>query len=1106
MVFFRTKKCKVDSLNGTDNCLEFSISSQQAEILQYVQDPSSVRIRRKNVVALAATLRFLYQEGTLALADVDTTRAPFRIPYNKLYQIPELTLRTVLGITPIGPEEMAQPPVGTFSIRLTSRGEAGQSGFRVTSSVRYKHKNVAPSQIRGPLISSGDSLVLMPEVAWRCIESFKQLPIEDGSSLLAKHYKTLASAQEFARYDYIRTDDFIKANPITAPQSVALSVNKEKDGLICSVHPEGVPKEAFEEVFTRTGENVPDAYSIEADDKVIRVFFEPETREQLRTIARKRRVVGKEVQELLDDPAAFFDLPDESPFWDFTGLSGRIAGWGLFIPDSVAISPAPVSARDSVFLSFAAKVPCSEGLPDGEMSIEEACLTADELRTILNLIDEAIASDRPFLELSNPPIVLLPSRYAAFRQQVSRALKRLLEQEQGPAEPKLHLLTVANTDEVLHSNSNVEISRASASFFKQMELPEAIRPVTQSGRKVQAYPHQADGVSWLLGLYERSRSADIGCLLADDMGLGKTFQVICFLAALSDSGGPGPTLIVCPTTLLKNWASEIKNFVTEEAGWSVSLITAGSRPPSSLTDKTLVITNYEQIYNRNQEFFLTTSWQTIFFDEAQKFKNPGGILHNYLCNLASPFKVAMTGTPVENRLLDLWSIFDVVQPGLLGHQKEFIDTFEVPLRQLAAGSDERRALREELEKRLGAHFLRRTKALLKDQLPPITRHEPTYCQMSPVQRERYGNVIAQALAASSPFITAMLDLLMISSHPAAKDPALFDADEPERLISLSGKLDKTIDLVERIRRNGKKVIIFEKFKMLQQILSIAISTRFGIEPLCINGDVSPGTRKGLVDTWDQTEGFNVLIMSPRTGGAGLTITSANHVIHFTREYNPAVEMQATDRVYRIGQRQHVEVHYPISVPTMDTIDNSIESHLDRIQSHKQRIADDFTMPVNVVQPDVSVDSAGSSSDLSKLLRVTRNSASPFKQSTDRIRVEVDNIFGDIPEWHYHHTISEDSDLTMLRNQYTGEGILIYNGSELANQNSLPQILLAGLPTFQTSDHLLRAIVGRVLVCADEQQMRALSDEARAKGVKLRTVDQLNGVLSKYVGKRVGVEE
>ncbi len=1064
-----------------------------------------MRFRRKNVVALATALRFFYQEGTLELAEEDGSQAPFRIPYKKLFHISEFTLRTVLGITPIGPEEMAQPPLGTFSIRLTSRGEAGTSGFRISSSVRYKHKQVSPSQIRGPLISSGDSLVLMPEVAWRCIESFKQPPLDDGNSLLAKHYKVLALAQEFARYDYIGTDDFIKANPITAPQSVALSVNKHQDGFICSVHPEGVPKEAFEKVFARAGENVPDAYSIESEDKVIRVFFEPETREQLRSIARKRRVVGEEIQELLDDPAAFFDLPNESAFWDFTGLSGRIAGWGLFIADSVAISPAPVSARDSVFLSFAAKVPCSEGLPDGEMSIQEACLTADELRALLSLIDEAIASARPVLELSNPPIVLLQSRYAVFREQVSRALTRLLEQEQEPPTPKIHLLTVANTDEVLHANTNMERSQASASFFKQIELPEAIRRVTKNGRAVQAYPHQSDGVSWLLGLYERARSADIGCLLADDMGLGKTFQVICFLAAISEAGGPGPTLIVCPTTLLKNWAAEIKNFVKDEAGWSVSLITSGSQAPSSLTDKTLVITNYEQVYSRNQEFFLTTSWKTVFFDEAQKFKNPGGILHNYLCNLASPFKVAMTGTPVENRLLDLWSIFDVVQPGLLGHRKEFIDTFEVPLRQLEAGSDERRALREELERRLGAHFLRRTKALLKDQLPPITKHRPTYCEMSPVQRERYGNVIAKALASSSPFITAMLDLLMISSHPAAQDPALFDANEPERLISLSGKLDKTMDLLERIRRSGKKVIIFEKFKMLQQILSIAVSTRFGIEPVCINGDVAPGNRKALVDRWDQTEGFKVLIMSPRTGGAGLTITSANHVIHFTREYNPAVEMQATDRVYRIGQRQHVEVHYPISVPTMDTVDNSIESHLDRIQTHKQQIADDFTMPLNVVQPDVSLDSASSDSDLSKLLRVARPPVGTSKQSTERIRVEVDNIFGDTPEWCYRRTVTEEPELAMIRNQHTGEGILIYDGGELPLQDSLPPILVGELSMFQTKDDLLRAIVGRVLVCSDDQQMRALSDEARAKGVKLASVGQLNRILGRYLGKSSDIE-
>jgi superfamily II DNA or RNA helicase len=1096
MEFFRTAKCRIEALHRADNHLEFSVSSYLADIIGHVKDPEPRRLKRKHVAALAATLRFLYQEGTLELTRDIGTGAPFRISYEKLYQIPDVIIRGILGISRISPEEIGPPPRGSFLIRLNAHGEAGQAGFKIVPTLRYQLKDIAPSQLRGPIIDAGGALALMPENAWRCIKTFNETVSDDEGSLLGTHYKILALAQQFAAYDYIRVDQFISANPITSPQSIALSISKDEEGLICDVHPEGVPKDQFNEVFTRTGENIPDAYSIESGNKVVRVFFEPKTREQLKTIAKKRRVVGDRIAELLEDPAAYFELPSESKFWDFSGLSGRITGWGLFIADSVTVLPAPVSAKDSVFISFNAKVPFTDdGSQDSGIATEEASLSVEHLQNILSCINEAIAADQPFLELDNPPIVLLKSRYGSFRARIQKALE--LKQTEETSGPKMHLLAVANTDEVLHANVKVERSKTAAGFFRDIGLPDTIRRVTKPGRTVTAYKHQSEGISWLLGLYEASQQSDMGCLLADDMGLGKTFQVIGFLANIAISAGPGPTLIVCPTTLVRNWASEIENFVEERAGWQVSIIGQDTRIVPSLTQNSIVITNYEQIYNRHREFFLSTKWKTIFFDEAQKFKNPSGILHNYLRSLTSPFKVAMTGTPVENRLLDLWSIFDVVHPGLLGHQQAFIDTFEIPLRQLEPGTEARRGLRAQLEKLLGAHFLRRTKSLLKDQLPPITRHPPRYCEMSSLQRFRYSEVVSRTLLSNTPIFTAMQNLLMISSHPAATDPLLFDTEDPEKLIKLSGKLDKTMALLEEIRRGGKKVIIFEKYKALQQILSVAISTRYGVDPVAINGDVSPDSRKALVDKWGNTQGFNVLIMSPRTGGAGLTITSANHVIHFTREYNPAVEMQATDRVYRIGQKDHVEVHYPISVPTMETIEQSIECHLDRIQTHKQAIADDFTMPLN--EPSGTSISAGSSvgSPLSKLLSNSKLVGLSSKPSRDRISFEVSEIFNDSPEWYLLTNLSEDENLTVLRDKSSGSGVLIYDASTQDLPNVIPSSLLGDLALLQRNDGFLRAIVERILVCADGNQSQALYESAREKGIKISSLSQLSSLLRRF---------
>jgi hypothetical protein len=267
--------------------------------------------------------------------------------------------------------------------------------------------------------------------------------------------------------------------------------------------------------------------------------------------------------------------------------------------------------------------------------------------------------------------------------------------------------------------------------------------------------------------------------------------------------------------------------------------------------------------------------------------------------------------------------------------------------------------------------------------------------------------------------------------------------------------------------------------------------------VAINGDVSPDSRNVLVDKWDNTPGFNVLIMSPRTGGAGLTITIANHAIHFTREYNPAVEMQATDRVYRLGQKEHVEVHYPISVPTIETIEQSIECNLDRIQTHKQAIADDFTMPFSDASDISTGVDLSIGSPLSKLLGNSNLLGLSAKPSRDRISFEVSELFDDSPEWYFLTNVAADENLAVLRNKSSGSGILIYDACAQALQESLPSPLLRDLTSLQKNDSFLRAIVERILVCTDGTQANGLHEAARENGVKITSLDQLPSLLRNF---------
>ena len=1101
MGLFRTESVKVTDVRSETGQLVFALTERHEDVVKYIRGESYARFKKRSSTTLAATLRFLYQEGQLHISDLPS-KAAFHIPFDQLYRIPETTLKKLFGIKTVGPLELRPPPHGQFALLISSRGDDPQSDtFKVIPEIRYQGRVVSRTLIDGPLISTRkDSFALMPSAAWRCLCQLSAADQEVSETPLARSYHLMAVAQEFAKYDYIRPDSFIRSNIVSSPKTVALTLDRDNNEFICRLHPEGVPREAFEAAFDRHGTNIPAAYSIQTDSNTVtRVFFDKAARTQLQQVAGKRRIKEGDVRSLLEDPAKFLGLPEQSDFWNLSELSSRVAGWGVFVADDILIAQTTEKAHDSVFVTFASKTSLDTDTLDASLlPLERAGLSEEELEAILASLDDAIASAKPLIVLPHTDVTVTEDRYQTFRERIEAALYKLRKKAFETDSEKMHLLSKSNADEVVHANAQSEQAKRAKDLFTSRGLPAAIRENLPSGRPVVVHPHQQDGISWLLSLYQRSRTGDVGCLLADDMGLGKTFQVIAFLASLAESESPGPTLVVCPTTLRQNWESEIKMFVKESAGWDVQVLVAGMKSPPELSDRTIVITNYEQVYARHRDFFMKTSWKCVFMDEAQKFKNPGGRLHNYLRALKSPFKVAMTGTPVENRLLDLWSLFDVVHPGLLGHRAGFISTFEQPLKDLAPGSAERLALREQLEALMGAHFLRRIKSEIPtSKLPKITYHDPSYCPMSEYQRRLYDTVVASGLNGSLQFLSAMMGLLMISSHPAAYDASLLE-QEPDELIALSTKLKRCVQMLKGIKERGEKVIIFEKYLSIQHILSVAIETELEVDPLRINGEVAPEIRKGLISEWEKKPGFQVLVMSPRTGGAGLTIVSANHVIHFTREYNPAVEMQATDRVYRIGQNKDVEVHYPVSVPSMDTIDDSIELHLDRIQRYKRHIATDFTLPVGaddaLQQPSSPEMSLQRPSKLSELFAGSRSGPQQGSALAKAFTEALEVQYGEDVEWQQMDVSNIYPDTTLLLNKQTGEGKVFYVASKEANR--LPTFMEGNFEDLRAQQPFLRAIIAKTMVIDEDTHVSVIAERARTCGVSVLSVATLgNGFTS-----------
>jgi superfamily II DNA or RNA helicase len=458
------------------------------------------------------------------------------------------------------------------------------------------------------------------------------------------------------------------------------------------------------------------------------------------------------------------------------------------------------------------------------------------------------------------------------------------------------------------------------------------------------FPYQMDGYRWLTRLF----NYQIGGLLADDMGLGKTVQAIAHLLYLKENGTSGPHLIVVPKTLVENWHREIQKFSKGllkvwpyvQAGTSVS--------EKSLRKFDVVLTTYE-VLRRDQVRLGKVPWTMVICDEAQFVKNPTAQRTSAVKAMKSRHRAALTGTPVENGLIEFWCIMDFVQPGLLGSWADFRTKYERPI--VAADDKERDTHVKELLQQIRGYYLRRLKSEYLSSLPAKTV-EVMEVPLSDEQLNIYREIARIAKAGGrGAALGAIQRLLIVSAHPSAL--GFSTQRERESLISSCPKLKAALDIVEEVKAASEKVIIFTDFKNVQRILQQAILERFGIWPDVINGDITQN-RQIIIDIFAEKDGFNTLILGHQVGGVGLNITAANHVIHYTRPWNPAKENQATDRVHRIGQDKLVKVYYPIA---RDERFVTVEARLDELIKAKENLARDVLRPSSelAVKPEELLD-------------------------------------------------------------------------------------------------------------------------------------------------------
>lgn len=591
-------------------------------------------------------------------------------------------------------------------------------------------------------------------------------------------------------------------------------------------------------------------------------------------------------------------------------------------------------------------------------------LDADALRDFRRAMEKAQEAGRPDFEFPGCPEPL-PVEWARKSLDVfERAEEDIAAnggdpqrlQEKGLRRQRIGLLIKPNIERI---DYEARRGRLTPPQDAEPRLPASLK------NGVTLKTHQLRGVAWLQHLWSRSPAECRGALLADDMGLGKTLQLLCFMARIiEDEPNAEPFLVVAPVALLENWREEIDKFF--EPRFKVLTLYGGALRerrarainealaeqgivnllhPGWRAGANLILTTYETL--RDFEFsFARESWSAVICDEAQKIKNPNALVTRAAKKLKARFCIACTGTPVENSLTDLWCLFDFIQPGLLGALNDFGRRYRRPIE---ARDDTDRQRIEELRALIEPQTLRRTKAEVAQDLPQ--KHEYHHeLSISPRQRQLYAQAV-ETFRRNPAAFNGPLGLLhylrQLCTHPKLPGAIVMaDAghmDSPK----LAWLLERLSEIQQRpeseIQQRGEKAIVFCEFRDIQRLLQSAIAKRFRFTPDIVNGETSAAAhhahnRQRRIRAFQERPGFGVIILSPLAVGFGLNIQAANHVIHFTRTWNPAKEDQATDRAYRIGQTRDVHVHYP-SIVAEDFV--TFDARLHELLTWKRGLAADM---------------------------------------------------------------------------------------------------------------------------------------------------------------------
>jgi SNF2 family DNA or RNA helicase len=552
-----------------------------------------------------------------------------------------------------------------------------------------------------------------------------------------------------------------------------------------------------------------------------------------------------------------------------------------------------------------------------DLAIGGQTITKGEFDKLVALNSPLVQINGEWVELRAQDIKTAQAFFASRKDQMSVSLEDALRISTGDTQTIEKLPVVS-----------FEASGALQELIGALTDNQPIAPLpTPKNFKGELRPYQQKGAGWLAFLERWG----LGACLADDMGLGKTIQFIAFLLHLKEQNAlEKPTLLVCPTSVLSNWEREVKKFAPS---LKVMQYHGDKRPKGKaflavINKYDLLVTSYSLVH-RDLTNLQSITWQAVVLDEAQNIKNHDAKQSQAVRKIESKFRIALTGTPVENRLQELWSILEFLNPGYLGNKQFFQRRFAIPIEKYGDISS-----LGQLRSLVQPFILRRLKTdkdIIQDL--PEKQEMTVFCGLTPNQAQLYQQVVeeslenideAEGLQRRGMILGLLIKLKQICNHPAQ----FLKEDTIDK--HNSAKLQRLEEMLEELIDAGDRALIFTQFAEWGKLLKPYLEKKLGREILFLYGTTSKKQREEMIDRFQHDpQGPPILILSLKAGGVGLNLTRANHVFHFDRWWNPAVENQATDRAFRIGQTRNVQVHKFVSTGTLE------EKIHDMIESKKQ---------------------------------------------------------------------------------------------------------------------------------------------------------------------------